>query len=361
MSLFKHPQSGSWWLDFTPPGGKRIRRSTGTTDRKAAQELHDRLKAESWRVIKLGERVERLFDDAAVEFLKSSVGQSDYGTKVRHVTFWRAHFGGMALSSLTSEVISSKLPTHSAFTDARIQRKLSAATVNRYIATITRIMTIAHQAGWVTRMPKVHLRKESGIRIRHISYQEARNLVDAITQDWLKHLVIFALGTGMRQGEILALKWTDLNLANRMCWVNAENAKSGHARSVPLNEEIVKLVTSLQENKSEFVFTRCGHGMVQSDGKMFKRACKKAGLVSFRFHDLRHTWASWHAQAGTPLTKLQALGGWRTIQMVMRYAHLSPAHLTEHVSATQFLNHGMFTPQLAQKEQQPSGRMAVGY
>jgi integrase len=128
-----------------------------------------------------------------------------------------------------------------------------------------------------------------------------------------------------------------------------------------MNDEILNLVKSLQDNKSEFVFTRCGHGMVQIDGKMFKRACKKAGLANFRFHDLRHTWASWHAQAGTPLTKLQALGGWRTIQMVMRYAHLSPAHLTEHVSATQFLNNGMFTPQQGLKVEQPSGRMAVGH
>lgn len=353
MSIFKHPQSGNWWLDFTLPGCKRIKRSTGTTDRKAAQELHDKLKAESWRVVQLGEQVERLFDDAALEFLKASEGQSDYGTKVRHVTYWRQFFGGKPLRSLTSEAIRAALPTHSAFTDKRAQRKLASATVNRYIASITRIMAISHESGWIAAKPKVNLREEGGIRIRYIDRSEARALLAAITQDWLRDLVTFALSTGMRQGEILSLKWSSVNLENRMCWVNAELAKSGHGRAIPLNDEALALITSQVGKHPEFVFTRCGHGMVQIDDKMFKRACRKAGIEEFRFHDLRHTWASWHAQAGTPLTKLQALGGWRTIQMVMRYAHLSPVHLTEHVSNV------LFTAQPAPETQKPPARVAL--
>ncbi len=353
MSIFKHPQSGKWWLDFTPPGCKRIKRSTGTTDRKAAQELHDKLKAESWRVVQLGEQVERLFDDAALEFLKASEGQSDYGTKVRHVTYFRAYFGGKTLRSLTSEAIRAALPTHSAFTDKRAQRKLAAATVNRYIASITRIMTIAHESGWVATKPKVNLREEGGIRFRYIDRVQARALLAAIQKDWLRNLVMFALSTGMRQGEILSLKWAAVNLSNRMCWVNAEDAKSGYGRAIPLNDEALALIASLSGAHEEYVFTRCGHGMVQIDDEMFKRACRKAGIDNFRFHDLRHTWASWHAQAGTPLTKLQALGGWRTIQMVMRYAHLSPVHLTEHVSNV------LFTAQPAPETQKPPARVAL--
>ncbi|CAB5162503.1 XerC Integrase [uncultured Caudovirales phage] len=353
MSLFKHPQSGNWWLDFTPPGGKRIKRSTGTTDRKAAQEFHDKLKAESWRVVKLGEQVERLFDDAALEFLKASEGQSDYNTKVRHVTYWRQFFGGKPLRSLTSEAIRAALPTHTAFTDKRVQRKLSAATVNRHIATITRIMTIAHESGWIAAKPKINLREEGGIRFRYIDQAQARALLAAIQKDWLRNLVTFALSTGMRQGEILSLKWTSVNLTNRMCWVNAEDAKSGHGRAIPLNDEALALITSLKGMHKEYVFTRCGHGMDQIDDSMFKRACRKAGIEDFRFHDLRHTWASWHAQAGTPLTKLQALGGWRTIQMVLRYAHLSPVHLTEHVSNV------LFTAQPALETEKPPARVAL--
>jgi integrase len=353
MSIFKHPQSDYWWIDFTPPGCKRVKRSTGTTDRQAAQELHDKLKAESWRVVQLGEQIERLFDDAALEFLKSSEGQSDYETKVRHVTYFRQYFGGKSLRSLTSEAIRAALPTHSAYTDKRAQRKLAAATVNRYIASITRIMAIAQESDWISTKPKIKLREEGGIRIRYITQAEARGLLASITQDWLRDLVAFALSTGMRQGEILSLKWSSVNLDNRMCWVNPENAKSGHGRAVPLNDEALALITAQVDKHKEFVFTRCGHGMVQIDDKMFKRGCKTAGIEKFRFHDLRHTWASWHAQAGTPLTKLQALGGWLTIQMVMRYAHLSPVHLTEHVSNV------LFTAQPALETQKPPARVAL--
>lgn len=337
MSIFRHPQSGYWWLDFTPPDSKRVRRSAGTTDRKAAQELHDRLKAESWRVAKLGEQVDHLFDDAALEFLKASDGQSDYNTKVRHIMYWRTHFGGKPLRSLTSEAIRAALPTHSAFTDKRKQRKLAAATVNRYIATIIRVLNVAQESGWIRATPKVTLRNEGGIRFRYIDQSQARALVKAITQDWMRNLVVMALATGMRQGEILSLRWSSVNLKNRMCWVNAADAKSGHGRAIPLNDDAQALLASVAGAHKVFVFTRCGKGIGQINDKMFKRACAKAEIENFRFHDLRHTWASWHAQAGTPLTKLQALGGWRTIQMVIKYAHVSPDHLTEHVGAVQFL------------------------
>ena len=359
MSIYKHPKSDQWWMDFTTPNGQRVRRSTGTSDRKAAQELHDRLKAEMWRAAKLGEVPDRTFDDAALEFLKASEGQSDYNTKVRHIIYWRSHFGGKPIRSLTAEIIRAALPTHSAYSDKRAQRKLSNATINRYIATITRVMNVAVESGWISSVPVIKLRNEGGIRIRFLTQEQARHLVQSISQDWMRHLVVFARGTGMRQGEIMHLKWADVNLSNRMCWVKAENAKSGHARAVPLNDEMLALLQSLVGNHKEYVFTRCGHEVKFFDQLMFQRDCRRAQIDGFRFHDLRHTWASWHAQAGTPLTKLQALGGWRTIQMVMRYAHLSPVHLSEHVGAVQFLSNGMFTAHQEPKRLTPPGGVAL--
>lgn len=359
MSIYKHAKSGFWWLDFTTPDGKRVRRSTGTADKKAAQELHDKLKAEMWRVSALGEPQNRTFDDAAVEFLKSSKGQRDYETKKRHIVYWRSHFGGKPLRSLTTDAILAALPTHSAFTDAREQRKLSNATINRYIATISRVMNIAHEAGWIASPPKVKLRQEARVRIRFINQDEARTLIACISQDWMRHLVIFALATGMRQGEILSLKWRNVNLDARMCWINAEDAKSGFGRAVPLNDEALLLLRSLVGDHAEFVFTRQGHPVGYMDDVMFKRDCRRAGIKDFRFHDLRHTWASWHSQAGTPLTKLQAMGGWRTIQMVMRYAHLSPVHLSEHAGAVQFLPNGMFTAHQEVKTKTPPVKVAL--
>ena len=69
---------------------------------------------------------------------------------------------------------------------------------------------------------------------------------------------------------------------------------------------------------------------------MFNKACEKAGIVDFRFHDLRHTWASWHVQAGTPLFILKELGGWETLEMVRKYAHLDASHLAEYADQVKF-------------------------
>src|SRR5690554_5102753 len=98
-------RNGIWWVDFRTPSGERIRRTTGTTDKRAAQEYHDRLKAEYWRVERLGEQPEYTFCQAAVRFLKASEGQKDYRTKVRHVRYWRDQFAGRAISSLTTNEI----------------------------------------------------------------------------------------------------------------------------------------------------------------------------------------------------------------------------------------------------------------
>jgi integrase len=74
----------------------------------------------------------------------------------------------------------------------------------------------------------------------------------------------------------------------------------------------------------------------QIDARCLKRACGVAGITDFRFHDLRHTWASWHVQRGTPLLVLKDLGGWETLEMVQKYAHLAPSHLAHHAEAVTF-------------------------
>lgn len=103
MPIRKNPQSGIWWIDLRSPSGQRIRRSAGIRDRKAAQEYRDRLKAELWRVDKLGETPHYTLDQAALAMLSLSEGQRDYDTKVRHVAYWRSVLGGTTpIRSLTA-------------------------------------------------------------------------------------------------------------------------------------------------------------------------------------------------------------------------------------------------------------------
>ena len=336
MPIRKDKESRFWWIDLRTPSGERIRRSAKTTDRKAAQEYHDRLKSDLWKQDKLGEKVERLFDEAAVQFLRAKKGQSDYDTKVRHIAYWRTVFGGKPISSLTSETIMDNLPTHFVRHGSKAQRVTSQSTKNRYLATIRTMLNLATEMRWIPYSPMIKNFREPAVRVKFLTREQARAFIPAISQQWLRDICRFALATGARAGEILSLKWEHVDLGRATAWVDAGNAKSYTSRSVPLNSEAVAILES-RKGSLEFVFTRTpGRQLNAIDDRMIKRAFAKSGVTNFRFHDLRHTWASWHVQSGTPLFVLKELGGWKTLEMVKKYAHLAPEHLTPYANAVMF-------------------------
>lgn len=335
MPIRKDQTSGIWWIDLRTPSGERVRRSSKTTERKAAQEYHDRLKAEMWRQDKLGEQPQRLFEEAAVQFLRASAGQSDYDTKVRHVAYWRTVFGGRPISSLTSDVILDNLPTHFVRHGSTVQRPTSQSTKNRYIATLRTLLNMCEKMQWLARAPILSNYREPAVRIRFLTRQQARAFITALSQDWMRDICRFALATGMRSAEILTLTWDKVDLKRSTAWVSADASKSGSARVVPLNIEALDVLNA--RPKGVNVFTRpTGAPVKQVDARILARAFAAAGVENFRFHDLRHTWASWHVQSGTPLFVLKELGGWKTLEMVKKYAHLAPEHLAQYANAVMF-------------------------
>jgi integrase len=116
-----------------------------------------------------------------------------------------------------------------------------------------------------------------------------------------------------------------------IAWVHPDQAKARKAIAVPLNGEAVIIIRKRLGKHPTHVFSFRGMPIVQVSTKAWYTALEAAGIEDFRWHDLRHTWASWHVQAGTPLHVLQELGGWECVEMVRKYAHLSTAHLTEYV------------------------------
>ena len=335
MPIRKNKDSGTWWVDIRLPGGQRIRRSTGTKDRKAAQEYHDRLKAEQWRVAKLGEQPDRTFEEAAEPFLKAYEGTDSYEAKVCHITHWLECFAGRELSSLTSGEIAANVPSHQV-REGRKPKKLAPATQNRYVSTIKRMLSMAAEWGWIAKAPRAPRQKEAKVNIRWITQREARTLLTCIENEWMRDLTAFALATGMRASEILHLEWAHVDLARRNTWVGAERAKSSVARSVPLNDDALEVLRRRKGKHKVYAFARLETPAKQVDSRIFGIALGKARITDFTFHDLRHTWASWHAQAGTPLMVLKELGGWETMAMVQKYAHLGPSHLAEHANVVTF-------------------------
>lgn len=178
-----------------------------------------------------------------------------------------------------------------------------------------------------------------------MTHGQAQAMLGSIRLEWMRDVCQFALATGMRASEILGLRWDQVDMPGSRASVGADQAKSGRARAVPLNEDALDVLHRRRGFDPVLVFTRgSGRLITQIDARTFAAACKAAGLEGFRFHDLRHTWASWHVQAGTPLFVLKELGGWETLEMVKKYAHLGADHLASYAGNV------TFTAQMAQKQ-----------
>ncbi len=143
----------------------------------------------------------------------------------------------------------------------------------------------------------------------------------------------FSLATGLRKSNVTGLEWSQVDLTRRVAWIHHDQIKNRKALSIPLNAEAV-LVLRRQVGKHPVrVFTFRGKPVEWVNTRAWKRALRSAGIEQLRWHDLRHTWASWHVQSGTPLQVLQELGGWSCYEMVLRYAHLSAAHLASYAES----------------------------
>lgn len=340
MSIYQTPNSPYWRIDLVAPSGQRVRRSTGTTERKKALEYHDKLRATLWEQARLGVSPEYTFEQAALQMLERSEGQQDYDVKLRHVGYWTSVFAGRFISSLKSEEIFRHLPTHWIGARVKSPRRLSNATKNRYLSTIRRIFSVAQEIGWITTSPRLTTFREPKVNIRWLTKEDANALLSKMQLEWMHQVCRFALATGARSNEILSLTWDKVDIDRSMAWVTNDLAKNGRSRPMPLNSEAVALLRERKLARTMYCFTRqSGRRITQVDKRTLDRAAEMADIKPLKFHDLRHTWASWHVQSGTPLMVLKELGGWETIQMVQKYAHLDAGHLANYVGVTEFTSH----------------------
>ena len=321
MSLYK--RSSIWWVRCTTPSGKRVRRSTGTADKRQAQEFHDRLKAELWKVQKLGEKPRRQWEEAVVRWLKEKAHKASIADDKMHLRWLDQHLRGKELAAITRDVIDQ-------VTDARLAEDVCNGTVNRLLQVLRAVLRKAEREwGWIERAPYVRLLPEPKRRVRWLTREEADRLLAELPEH-LEAMARFSLATGLRQRNVADLEWSQVDLGRRSAWIHPDQAKARRAIAVPLNAEAM-LVLRRQEGKHpRCVFVYRGRPIRQVNTKAWKAALKRAGIENFRWHDLRHTWASWHIQAGTPMNVLQELGGWETVEMVRKYAHLGCDHLAEH-------------------------------
>jgi integrase len=273
-----------------------------------------------WRQTKLDEKVKRTWMEAAVRWINESSHKRSLSDDKMHLRwlspFLKDKFLSVIDRNLIDEVAAKKAGTG-----------VSVATVNRMLALIRSILNkAANEWEWIDRAPKIKLRQEQNHRIRWLTHDEAARLIQELPEH-LSDMAMFNLVTGLRQSNVKLLKWEDVNLASQHAVVHPDQAKANKAISVPLNDTAMAVLKKRVGIHSAFVFTYHGMPIDQVNTKAWRKALKRAYITSFRWHDLRHTWASWHVQSGTSLQELQLLGGWSNLAMVLRYAHLSSSHL----------------------------------
>jgi integrase len=137
-------------------------------------------------------------------------------------------------------------------------------------------------------------------------------------------MAVFSVATGLRHANVTGLEWRFVDLARKHAWIPGDKHKNGRPHSVPLNAMALAVLRQQVGKHADRVFTYRGEPVTGVNAKAWTAALKRAGINDFRWHDLRHTFATWHRQAGTPTHELQRLGGWKTGHMVERYAHVAP-------------------------------------
>lgn len=204
--------------------------------------------------------------------------------------------------------------------------KASPSTVNRYLSFFRAVLMYAYEElGWLDNKPIIKQVKVPPRKTRYFTVEDIKRLHEFLPNH-LKKPFVFSLLTGVRMSNCFNLKWEHIK-TNQIA-IDGTETKSGRSLCVPLNEKCRELLGSIK-NTSPYVFTYAGRKISRASNTGWYNALDKAGLKGFRWHDIRHTWASHHVQNGTPLYTLQHLGGWASTDIVNRYAHLSEDHLNE--------------------------------
>jgi len=342
--LFK--RGGVWWLRYSDGFGKIIRESAKTTNFKEAEtELINRKK--SIREGKAPEPIKKIpnynFSHLVGEYLKWCERQRSYRSKKGFILQLTEVFGNVPLRNISTKLVEQ-------FQTDRINKGNKPATVNRLIATLKHCIHKGYQWEMLSeetlkRMRQVKLLEENNRRLRYLSKEECQNLISNC-QGNTKAIAVTALNTGMRKGEILSLKWDNLDLKHG--FILLDSTKNGERREIPINDTVRGSLQGLTRRIDiPYVFYDPATCKPYGDIKRsFNTALRRAGIRDFHFHDLRHTFASHLIMAGVDLTTVSRLLGHKTLTMTLRYAHLAPSHM---VNAVDILDRTLTGNEVTQK------------
>ena len=322
-------KNGFWWVDITYLG-ERIRKSTKTKIKSEAQRFHDQVLEELWKTKKLKTIPKKTWVEAVIRWIEESGHKRSLDMDKFHLSWLDPYLRTKLLEDVTDDLIEN-------IAHEKEKSGVKPSTVNRVLELIRAILNRAHKEWkWLESVPIIRMRKFENKRLRWLTKKEAQKLLDELPLH-LKDMAGFTLVTGLRHANVTGLQWKEVDLEKRHALIHSDQSKTKKAIPVPLNSLAIEILKKQVGKHPTHVFTYQGRVVSRCNNHAWQKALVRARIKDFRWHDLRHTWASWHVQNGTSLHELQQLGGWSDYDTVLRYAHLSSDHLqkaAERVSGT---------------------------
>ena len=338
MGLIKKPGSKFYWLNLKV-GSQRIFESTKTENKKKAHEIlsirHAELlggisRAAANEPQEIKKTKAYTFNELAEEYLKYANGRlKSYNNLKSFIKKLMETFGNIKLIDFNSKIIEN-------MQTSVINKGQAISYANRLTAALKSMMAKALDWDMITEDDLKRVRKAKQLkgeikRLRYLSEEEADRLISNC-EPYLKPVVITALNTGMRSGEIRSLTWDRVDLNNRI--ILLDKTKNGERREIPINDTLYNVLSGLTRHiKCDYVFynvkTLKPYNYFK---KSWNNALRKSHILDFRFHDLRHTFASRLVMAGVDLTTVRDLMGHKDITMTLRYSHLSKPHIKSAIS-----------------------------
>ena len=352
----------TWQIDYYDPQGKRVMKCFPL--KKDAEAYLGKVQAAKREgryhdVFDVKKETQLTFNDLAQKYVENYGNQRAFMTSKRYLLDVVAgYFGTLRLSQITYLDLETYRNRRKA-TPARGNKPRTDASVNREMALLSHMLGKGVEWGMLETSPfkkgKRLMFKENNHRLRFLSEPEIEALLKACTPH-LRPIIETALLSGMRRGELLSLKWEQI----RNGFIYLTETKSGKARQIPINvrlAEVFKEVRRKNHLKSEYVFCDSQGRRFYEVKRSFTSACRRAGVEDFRFHDLRHTFASRLVMRGASLRAVQELLGHADLKMTMRYAHLSQEHLRDSVNLLNDLPCGKEMVNICPKENGADARL----
>lgn len=325
-------------MSFTADG-RQYKRSTGTADKKMAEVILGKVKSQviEGKWFEVDQAKQHTFDEMMEKFMTEHAPSKAVKTQKSYITSLnnlKKHFKGMTLSEITPLTISE-------YYQKRKGDGVTVSSINREFACLSKAFNLAWKRWeWCKENPcnRIQREPENNQVDRWLTHIESERLIPAcneyLTGDMID-IVLTALHTGMRQGEILNLKWTEADIFRKV--ITVIESKNKTPRTIPMNETVYQmlLMRSKVRAMSGYIFTT-GNGtrhMVRNLIREFEKALEKAGIKDFTFHCLRHTAATWMIQSGVDIYTVSKILGHKDIRTTMRYAHHYPESLRHGVRA----------------------------